>query len=147
MIIADRMESGLGLRMATAMVHRHRIDEGKSEVCVSAVLNHFRKMNALVTQVKKRPQGNNLNVEWVQGRKGITLQWLVMLGGITKEKGKADLNVEGLPEYYDEDKLPKLSLNQVVYFDKIHIQQDSRSGSIHSDKQICFPRNLSLIHI
>ena len=83
-------------------------------------------MNALVTQVKKRPQGNNLNVEWVQGRKGITLQWLVMFRDITKEQVKADLNATDIPECYDVDKLQKLSLNQVVYFDKIHIQQEGR---------------------
>ena len=73
-IIADRMESGLGVRMTTAMVNQHRMDEGLEPVCHGVVADHIHRMNSRVTSLEKKPQGSNDNTAWVNARHGQTLQ-------------------------------------------------------------------------
>ena len=55
--------------MTTLMVNQHRHEEGLIPVGRSCVMNAFYRMRPLVTKVKKMPQGNINNEEWVRARK------------------------------------------------------------------------------
>ena len=60
-IVADWMEAGLGFEFTTSMVNEHRTDEVILPVSRSAVMNHFDRMNPVITKVKKCCQANSNN--------------------------------------------------------------------------------------
>lgn len=57
-IIADWMESGLGLENTTLMVNTHRQEVGLGEVTVVAIYSAYRWMLPEVTKLEAQPQGN-----------------------------------------------------------------------------------------
>ena len=83
LIIADWTEQGLGFRNKTIMVNEHCLDECKIHFGRSTVRNALRRMNPIITKVKKRIQGSKYNVNWKNTRTTQCKQCMAMLGKIT----------------------------------------------------------------
>ena len=67
-IIADWMEDGLGFTFTTRMVNQQRKEEGLYPVGRSAVMNHFDRMQPIITKIQKSCQGNSDNEHWMTAR-------------------------------------------------------------------------------
>lgn len=52
-IIADWMEARLGFTFTTRMVNKHRKEEGMYPIGRSAVINHFDRMQPIITKIQK----------------------------------------------------------------------------------------------
>ena len=138
-IIADWMEQGLGFRMTTLMVNQHRLEEDLLPVGRNCVMNAFYRMKPLVTKLKKMPQGNINNEEWMLARKNQCRQMMVMLGLIGK-KDLQNIYEKGIPPWFDATKLPNLNAQQIVWWDEMHLKQEG--GMVTTDGyQIRFARD------
>ena len=139
-IIADWMEAGLGFRFTTAMVNQNLMESGKTPVSLSAIYEHFDRMNPTLTKISKCCQSNNNNKAWVNARFRQCKQFSIMFGKIKKSDLKSEYNTLPIPPHYDPELLPQVSPDQVVWFDETHIQQEggrvTRIGVL-----IRFPRN------
>ena len=139
-LIADWMEAGLGFRHTTTMVNQHRREEGLRIVGRSCVMSTFDRMNPILTNIAKCCQGNSNNEGWRTARYNQTKQMMVMTGHITKEELEKEYGIDKIPLYYHPDHLPKITPEQLVWFDETHIQQEGGEVS-RSGIQIRFPRD------
>ena len=57
-IIADWMEAELGFRQTPCMVKEHLLDYGLDHVGRNCIMNAFRRMQPIITKVRKWMQGN-----------------------------------------------------------------------------------------
>ena len=141
-IIADWMEADMGARMTTKMVNEHRKSEGLELVSINVILRHMKKMAPKVTPIKKKSQGNNDNFEWVNARYCQCLQFLIRLKIISKQDLIDNIwYTLPIPQYFQEENLPPLNINQIVWFDETHIEQSGISSCHISKKQVRFPRD------
>ena len=138
-IIADWMEANLGFRNTLLMVNSHRVEEGLMPVGRNAIMTAFDRMNPRVDKIQKVPQGNSSHEGWAEARRNQTKQFLVMLGEIGLEQLERE-HPEGIPPGFDPRLLPKLSRNQVVFFDETHIEQEGGLVTT-TGYQIRFPRD------
>ena len=120
-ITADWMESNLGFRMTIIMVNQYRVEEGRVHVGCNAVMNVFDQMNPILTKTQKRCQGDSNNDACAKARKCQCKQLLFMRGKTTKEELHIEYP-EGILYEFDPNRLPKLTCNQVVFFDETHIE-------------------------
>ena len=122
------------------MVNQHRVEHGKMHIGISAIIFAFRRMNPLVTKIRKRTQASVNQTGWAEARYNQTKQYLVMLGDITKQDLLDEAKTYPLAPCFDPDLLPKIDRTQLVWFDEMHIKQ--KAGlNIHADLQIRFSRN------
>ena len=129
-IIADRVEMNLGFRNTTVMVNSHRVEEGRPPVGRNAVMNAFDRMAPQVSLITTIPQGNVNHDGWRVARKNQTKQMLVMLGEISSDESKTEYP-DGIPKEFDPDQLPRLTRNQVIFYDETHLEQE---GGEHNNK-------------
>jgi hypothetical protein len=139
-IIADWMEDGLGFTFTTRMVNQHRKEEGLFPIGRSAVMNHFDKMKPIITKIQKSCQGNSDNERWMTARYKQCKQYLIMFQKISLPELISEFSPEPIPEYYDPRVLPKVCIDQVVWYDETHLQQEGGRVS-RGGVQIRFPRD------
>ena len=113
-IIADWMEQGLGFRHTLAMVNQHRIERGKTHIGISSLIFAFRRMNPLISKIRKRTQASVNQTGWAEARLNQTKQYLIMLGDITKEDLLSETKTYPLAPCFDPDLLPKITREQLV---------------------------------
>lgn len=142
-ILADWMEQGLGLRMITAMINEHRKDENRPPLSPGVVARHSKTMKALITKIQKQPQSNNDNKVWVDARYTQCKQLLIRLGVISRKELEEESKTYHCvhPPWFDPTKLPKLDINQIVWFDECHITQQGLQSAHVMKRQVRFPRD------
>jgi hypothetical protein len=139
-IIAEWMEAGLGFRFTTLMVNQHRIDEGNYPIGRNAVMNHFDRMRPKITKIQKCCQANSNNEKWVLARFNQCKQYLIMFGKITLPTLMEEYSHGTIPKEFDPEQLPKVSIDQIIWYDETHIQQEGGRVS-RGGVQIRFPRD------
>jgi hypothetical protein len=72
-IIADSMELGYGIRLTKELVNEHRGGNDAERVGLSTVYEAYKRLNPVITVVKKRKQGTtDPDTDWSKGR----LEWV-----------------------------------------------------------------------
>ena len=132
------MEMNLGFRNTTVIVNTYRVEEGRQPVGRNAIMNAFGRMTPQVSVIAKIPQSNVNHDGWQRARKNQTKQLLVMLGGISVDELKYEYP-DGIPNEFGPDQQPRLTRNQVIFYDEAHLQQEVGSATT-TGYQIRFPR-------
>ena len=115
--IADFLEAGYSYEQTCLHVNKLMREQNETCITLSAVYGCARRLNPLITSVKKRKQGSiDPEDPWCIARKNWVTQLLVRLG-VLKYECKDGLSV---PTYFDLDKMVKLSLSQIVFWDEMH---------------------------
>ena len=114
------------------MVNYYRKYEGKTTVIRNAVMFAFHRMMPTITRIKKRSQCNVNHEAWKKTDDRQTNQVSIMLGKIKLEDLQNEFDNLPIPSYYDPSLLPKITREHIVFFDKVHIEQDG--GSLIHDK-------------
>ena len=85
-ILADAMESKLGLRYTTDLINYHCHHKGFNTVCKSTVNLAFLRLQHKRTIIHKIQQGNKNEGKWKEARHLKTKQWLIMTNRLTEDK-------------------------------------------------------------
>ena len=88
-LIARCMESHLGFRITTMLVNKHRREEVKERVEVSAVMNVFYCLQPKGNIIKKAQSGG-LNQAWMDASYNIAKKIQIMLGRISDDEVMTD---------------------------------------------------------
>ena len=95
-------------------------------------------MATQVSVIANISQGNVNYDEWRRARKNQTKQLLVMLGGISVDELKYEYP-DGIPNEFGPDQQPRLTRNQVIFYDETHLEQEG--GGEHNNNWL--PNTLS----
>ena len=68
-IISEAMESGILVNKSLYLVNEHLVEEGQELLALSAVISVIKRLDTILTQVKKRKQGcRNPDTPWSRAR-------------------------------------------------------------------------------
>lgn len=142
-MVADCMEAGFGLDFTTWKVNLYRLEEGEEHVGRSSVYQAMLRLKPEVTAITKRPQGNmDPSSNFCQANYRWATQLLLMYGDLDQKDVPEMFKVNGdFPECFQSEKLRKLKLEQITWFDESHKKQ--KVGRIKNGKniQMRFKRN------
>ena len=85
-ILADSMESILGLIYTTKLINCNRHQKGFGAVCRSTVILAFLKLQTKIRGIQKIQQGMNNEGKWREARQHQTKQWLIILNRLPEDK-------------------------------------------------------------
>jgi hypothetical protein len=136
-VIADCMESGFGLDFMTWFVNLYRIEEQKEHIGRSTVYNTSLCLKPDVSAITKRPQGNcDPDSAFCQANYRWSTQLLLMYGELSQNEVPESFkdNDGNYPDCFQVDKLPKLKIQQIGWFDESHKKQ--KVGKMKNGKKI-----------
>jgi hypothetical protein len=121
-ILIDSMESGYGLVTDMHQINEYRLELDLLDVGYTTVRRTMNRLDPVIRKIRRRKQGKrDPNSPWTKARLRWVTQLLVRLG---KHKFDAEaqenkhLQLTNTPPYFD--RLPRLSLHQIVFFDECH---------------------------
>ena len=135
------MEMNLGFRNTLITVNAHRVEESTPPVGRNAMMNAFDRMQPKVELIQKVQQGNTNHKAWKNTQRNQTKQFLVMLDELPESESLKE-HPKGISSAFNKDRLPKVSRNQLVFYDETHIDQEGYTTT-HTGYQIRFPRDAS----
>jgi hypothetical protein len=120
-LIADCIEMGLSFSVTHHIVNEHRREENGVLVGRDAVWRTVKRLNPVVQKTPRSSQGNtDATSGWAIARKNWVAQLLIRLGRMPDDELET-LKVDGvLPDHFNIDKLTKLSIPQMSWFDETH---------------------------
>ena len=152
-IIADAIESGNSIKMASHIANKYREEKGRDSLTLSAVTGCFHRLRPEIKPLKRGKQGSmDIASAWCQASFRWFAQLQLCFGLITFEHKMfeqllgANYNKTDPPDCYNIRKLPKYKLTKIAWFDethkKCHIgESGSRIGAGRDDLSICFQRD------
>ena len=116
-ILADCLENGQSLNKAMIVVNTHCSRNGVKCVSKSVLRRLIKEMKPIKCQLEKKKQGSrDKTSKWARARMNWVTYLLVQLG---KVKIQRDVN-GNIPEWFDEEKVAPLELQQIVWWDETH---------------------------
>lgn len=146
-IVADNMESGLGLTQTTRLVNVYRREEGLLDVGRSAVHSAYLRLEPVVTQILDAKQGSyDVHSAWAKARLMFVLQLLVRLGqmtGLAAWLCALQVLVPSalMPAYFELSIIGALTIYQIAFWDETHKEQQMGGNGNGTRIQVRFKRS------
>lgn len=139
-IVADCLEDGFSLQMATNLVNKHRMDNDEDLVSNSAVYGLSKRLEPQVTPIKKIKQGDkDINSDWAVSRHQWIMQFLCRLGLRHRLDGQELLLDNGqVAPCFDEQALEPymLNLHEIAWWDETHRKCTIGSETCQAGRQL-----------
>jgi hypothetical protein len=132
-IVADTLEDGFSIAMATYLVNKHRTEEGKELYTRSSVVTLSTRLQPEVIKITKIKQGNrSKDSPWAKSRHNWVRQLMIRFG-LPVERESVSLPDGSIPDYFNQEKMEPLSIEQIGWWDEMH--KECQIGGIGAQKR------------
>jgi hypothetical protein len=144
-MIADVYESGASKYLCLYIVNQYRESVGHDALTISPIRTCIRRcMKPKYIRARKKSQGStDPNAPWSKARYNWYIQLLIRFGALSEDEMKELKDEHGgtLPDYFDPNKLTKLSITKIVWYDETHKKCVIGWDKNKFTSKACFPRD------